>query len=186
MKFRIALLLTLSVSTCAFAQSSAGLAAISGVVRDPAGAAIADAKVEIVSDSLGPVRTLNTNAAGVFTAPALVPGPGYRVTVAAPGFAVSETPNIALQVGQNQNLNIVLVVSAAATQVEVNAIAPLIEDTKTDVSAVIDARQIMDLPINGRRVDTFVQLTPGVTNDGTFGLLSFRGVAGAQCLPDRR
>ena len=43
---------------------------------------------------------------------------------------------------------------------------------------VIDARQIMDLPINGRRVDTFVLLTPGVTNDGTFGLLSFRGVAG--------
>jgi Outer membrane receptor for ferrienterochelin and colicins len=36
----------------------------------------------------------------------------------------------------------------------------------------------MDLPINGRRVDSFVQLTPGVTNDGTFGLVSFRGVAG--------
>ena len=68
--------------------------------------------------------------------------------------------------------------AAAATQVEVNAVAPLVEDTKTDVSQVIDARQIQDLPINGRRVDSFVLLTPGVTNDGTFGLLSFRGVAG--------
>ena len=34
------------------------------------------------------------------------------------------------------------------------------------------------MPINGRRVDSFVLLTPGVTNDATFGLLTFRGVAG--------
>ena len=38
--------------------------------------------------------------------------------------------------------------------------------------------QIDNLPINGRRVDSFVLLTPGVTNDGTFGLVSFRGIAG--------
>jgi len=38
--------------------------------------------------------------------------------------------------------------------------------------------QVWSEPINGRRVDSFVLLTPGVTNDGTFGLLSFRGVAG--------
>ncbi|MBI5470983.1 MAG: FAD-binding protein, partial [Ignavibacteriae bacterium] len=31
----------------------------------------------------------------------------------------------------------------------------------------------------GRRVDTFVLLTPGVTNDGTFGAISFRGMPGA-------
>jgi outer membrane receptor protein involved in Fe transport len=36
----------------------------------------------------------------------------------------------------------------------------------------------MELPINGRRVDSFVLNTPGVTNDATFGLLTFRGVAG--------
>ena len=178
MPLRFAIPLLLSLSTYLLGQSSAGLSSITGVVRDPAGSAIANAKVEITSESLGPVRTINTNEAGVFSAPALVPGTGYKVTVSAPGFAASETPNIVLTVGQNQNLNITLVVAAAATQVEVNAIAPLIEDTKTDVSAVVDARQIMDLPINGRRVDTFVQLTPGVTNDGTFGLLSFRGVAG--------
>ena len=39
-------------------------------------------------------------------------------------------------------------------------------------------QQISNLPINGRRVDSFVLLTPGVTNDATFGLLTFRGVAG--------
>src|SRR5205823_2304943 len=38
--------------------------------------------------------------------------------------------------------------------------------------------QIQNLPINGRRVDSFVLLTPAVVPDGTFGLLSFRGIAG--------
>ncbi len=60
---------------------------------------------------------------------------------------------------------------------EVNA-AQLLDDTKTDVSQVVGTRDIMNLPINGRRVDQFVLNTPGVTNDATFGLLTFRGVAG--------
>ena len=33
------------------------------------------------------------------------------------------------------------------------------------------------MPINGRRADTFVLLTPAVTPDGTFGLVSFRGIS---------
>ena len=59
-----------------------------------------------------------------------------------------------------------------------NAAAQLLEDTKTDVSQVVGTREIMELPINGRRVDSFVLNTAGVTNDATFGLLTFRGVAG--------
>jgi hypothetical protein len=60
----------------------------------------------------------------------------------------------------------------------VSSAAELIDDTKTDVSKVIGSQQISELPVNGRRVDSFVLLTPGVTNDATFGLLTFRGVAG--------
>ena len=43
---------------------------------------------------------------------------------------------------------------------------------------MINSSQIQNLPINGRRVDSFVLLSPGVVPDGTFGLLSFRGIAG--------
>src|SRR5207244_12261859 len=50
--------------------------------------------------------------------------------------------------------------------------------TKSDVSQVVNSTQIIELPINGRRVDSFVLLTPAVVPDGAFGLLSFRGVAG--------
>jgi len=36
----------------------------------------------------------------------------------------------------------------------------------------------IDDPINGRRVDSFVLLTPATNSDGTFGRISFRGVPG--------
>ena len=35
-----------------------------------------------------------------------------------------------------------------------------------------------NLPINGRRWENFVLLGPGVTNDGNFGLVSYRGISG--------
>jgi hypothetical protein len=162
----------------AVAQTAAGMAGISGVVRDASGLAVPNAKVDITNGGRGVTRNLTTNDAGVFTAPALVPAPGYAVNVTAQGFAAYDARDLELPVGQNLNLNVNLTVAANATQVEVTVAAPLVEDTKTDVSQVIGTQQIQDLPINGRRVDSFVLLTPAVTNDGTFGLLTFRGVAG--------
>ncbi|MGO9258415.1 MAG: TonB-dependent receptor domain-containing protein [Bryobacteraceae bacterium] len=161
-----------------FAQSAGGVAGISGAVRDASGASVPNAKVVISSASRGVVRTIEANGAGIFAAPSLLPGAGYKVTVTAAGFAPYETSDIDLQVGQNLNLSIALAVGQTSTTVEVNAAAQLLEDTKSDVSQVVGVREIMELPINGRRVDSFVLNTAGVTNDATFGLLTFRGVAG--------
>jgi hypothetical protein len=178
MRFCLALSLLMFSSTLAFAQAAGGVAGISGVVRDSSGAVIPNAKVVVSNDAQGLVRNLTTNASGIFTAPALIPASGYKVTVNQSGFAPYEAGDLILQVGQNLNLEITLGVGQTATSVEVNAAAQLIEDSKTDVSQVVNTRQITELPINGRRVDSFVLLTPGVSNDATFGLLTFRGVAG--------
>ena len=173
--YKAALLFLLSAP--AVAQTAAGLSAISGVVRDPAGAPVPEAKVAISNDSQGAIRATVTNEAGMFTAPALLPGHGYRVNVQAPGYAAYEAVDLDLQVGQDLNLNIGLEVGRSVTVVEVTGAGAALQDTKSDVSQVIDSKFIQALPINGRRVDSFVLLTPGVTNDSTFGLLTFRGVA---------
>jgi hypothetical protein len=170
------LLLFLPVSV--FAQAAGGVAGISGTVHDATGAAVPNAKIVISSASQGQIRSLTSNGSGVFAAPALIPGSGYQVTITATGFAPYDVKDIDLQVGQNLDLNVRLQVGAATTQIEVSAAAPLIDDTKSDVSQVVGTREIMELPINGRRVDSFVLNTVGVTNDATFGLLTFRGVAG--------
>jgi hypothetical protein len=176
MKVKYFAALLLFVSAPLFAQSG-GVAGISGVVKDPSGAVVPNAKVVISSAGQGTLRTLTTNTDGVFAAPALTPGPGYIVTVTAAGFGTYAVKDMVLQVGQNIDLKVALAVATSTTQVEVGAAAPLVEDTKTDFSQVIGTKSIVDLPINGRRVDNFVLLTPGVTNDSNFGLLTFRGVA---------
>jgi len=178
MKVKFFAALCLFACASLWAQSSGGVAGISGVVRDASGAAVPNAKVVVSIESQGVIRTLTTNSEGIFTAPSLIPQPGYKVTVTAPGFAPYEATNLDLIVGQNLDLRVNLAVGTSTTEVEVTAAAEMVEDTKTDVSGVVDTRSITDLPINGRRVDSFALLTPGVSDDGNFGLLTFRGVAG--------
>jgi outer membrane receptor protein involved in Fe transport len=162
----------------AFAQSVAGLGAISGTVRDASGAAVPNAQVVVANDARGIRRNLTTTEAGVFTAPSLIPATGYSVTITMQGFATYEAKDIQVLVGQNVSLDVELAVAGTSTQVQVEATAPIVDSTKTDVSQVVGSAQIQDLPINGRRVDSFVLLAPAVVADGTFGLVSFRGVAG--------
>lgn len=160
-----------------YAQAVAGLGAISGVVRDASGASVPGAKVVVSNESRGIRRSLESNDAGAFSAPALVPSQGYSVTVDKEGFSKWEIRDVEILVGQTMSLNISLDVAAATTQVDVTAAAPLVSETNVGVSQVVESAQIDNLPINGRRVDTFVLLTPAVTEDGTFGLVSFRGIA---------
>jgi hypothetical protein len=121
---------------------------------------------------------MESNEAGVFNAPSLPPASGYSLTVTRQGFATWEIKSFELAVGQTQNFGVVLSVAATTTSVEVTGAAALVSETNVGVAQVVGQSQIDNLPINGRRVDSFVLLTPAVTDDGTFGLVAFRGIAG--------
>src|ERR1019366_5841934 len=161
----------------AYAQATAGLGSVSGTVRDASGASIPSATVVVANDGKGIKRTMNSTEAGVFAAPALVPSSGYSITVTKEGFTTYEIKDFEILVGQNVDFRVGLQIGSSTTKVDVTAEAPLIEDTKSGVTATVGEQQIIELPINGRRVDSFVLLTPAVTNDGEFGLISFRGIA---------
>jgi outer membrane receptor protein involved in Fe transport len=171
--------LALVCVTGSYAQAVAGLGGVSGSVRDASGAAVPDASVVIANESKGIRRSLQTTDAGIFSAPALVPAAGYRLTVNKQGFAAWEVKDFTVQVGDPLDFRITMQVASAVQQVEVSAAAPVVEDTKSGVTDLLTQQQIDDLPINGRRADTFVLLTPAVTADGTFGLVSFRGISSA-------
>ena len=160
-----------------FAQS-AGTGMISGLVLDPSGAVVANASVVVSNAAKGVHRSLETTTGGLFTAPALIPDTGYKVTVTKSGFATFEAVNISVAVGANVDVRVNLQVASTSTTVDVSAVGATVESTKTDVSQLVDQRQLLDLPNNSRRVDSYVLSSPGVVPDGAFGLLSFRGVAG--------
>lgn len=161
-----------------FVFGQAATAVVNGTVLDQSGAVVQGAEVTIENESLGLTRKIETTSAGVFTSPDLSPASGYTVTVTKPGFAQYKVNPFTLSVGEQLGLNINLSISATGAEVSVTSDAPLVESTKTDVSGVVSSDQIDNLPINGRRVDSFVLLQPGVTNDASFGLLTFRGNAG--------
>src|SRR5258708_14565811 len=167
----------LLTSLPAMSQTAAGLSGLTGLVIDTSGAAVPHAEVVVDNTRLGIHRALKPTDSGVFNVPALVPSAGSSITVNAPGFAEFRNSNITTQVGQNVNVVAKLELASATSKVDVESSAPVVE-LKTDVSQNITQRQIDNLPINGRRVDSFALLSPGVSTDGTFGLLSFRGIAG--------
>jgi hypothetical protein len=176
-KIAVFMSVMLVCSVGVFAQGTAGLGAVSGTVRDASGATIPDATVVLSNESKGIRRTMQTTAAGVFAAPALVPASGYSLTVTSSGFATWEAKDFQVEVGQTVDFKVNMQVSTSTTQVEVTGEAPLVEDAKSGVTQTVSQQQIDGLPINGRRADTFVMLTPAVTADGTFGLVSFRGMS---------
>jgi hypothetical protein len=177
---RILTFLTLVLCICIpglRAQSVSGLAAISGIVTDASGSTVPDAVVTVSNDRLGLRREMATTSGGLFNALSLTPGSDYRVIIRKSGFSEYEVTGIDVRVGQTFTVRAILQVAQAAQTVEVTA-QLLLDETKTGVSDVVDSSQIMNLPINGRRVDSFVLLTPGVAPEGNFGLLTFRGIPG--------
>ena len=176
-----AFLLCALLSLCAFsasAQDLAGKGALRGTVLDASGSAVAAASVVVRNESIGLNRSLVASSDGVFEAVSLPPAEGYSVTVTSNGYATFTAKNIAIHVGSIASLNITLKISNAAETVMVEATSDVIDVTRSGVSDLVGQQEINDLPINGRRVDQFVLLSPGVTTDGSSGSLTFRGVPG--------
>src|SRR4051794_19798449 len=118
-------LMVLVFSAGAFAQAVAGLGAISGTVRDSSGAIIPGAMVVLTNASRGVRRTMLSTEAGGFSAPALVPGAGYTLTVSLQGFKTWEAKDFTIEVGQTIDFRVALEVAGAAAEVSVTAQAPL-------------------------------------------------------------
>src|ERR1041384_4434920 len=179
MKTRIELCLFLIAAAFPLsAQPAAGLGAITGLVRDNSGASIPGAEVVVANAMRGVKRTTATNEAGVFSVVSLTPAEGYTVTIGKSGMAPYRREQFDLHVGENLAIDVVLQVAGPLVEIDIETAPPLVQSSRMDVSQVVNTAQIDNLPINGRRVDSFVLLSPGVVPDSTFGLLSFRGVAG--------
>jgi hypothetical protein len=171
----VALALLLGTVSLVWAQG-AGSASITGTVKDPKGLLVPDAEVVVHNADTGADRNLTTNKDGLYVAPLLQPG-HYEVRVRKEGFAEVVRKDLLLEVGQALTVDIDLPLKATQQTVTVTAEAGRVETEKFDVSQTIAQYQVENLPLNGRNWTNFVLLTPGVSEDGGFGLVSFRGVS---------
>lgn len=160
-----------------YSQTQLGTGSISGTIQDSAGATIAGATVTVSDPDTGLNREITTGDDGQFNVPVL-PSGDYTVRVEQSGFAALEQQNVVVTVGRATTLRLELQPGGIGETVNITSDAPVIDATKTEETTLINRTQINDLPINGRRADQFALLAPGVTRDGRFGLLSYRGQSG--------
>ncbi len=176
-RFLLGVGLLAAMSRAMFGQASAGTGSISGVVTDPSGAVIPNVQVSVRNVGTNATRTVSTNEVGRYEVIALQPG-SYEVIAAKSGFATLVRRGLTIDIGEKAVVDLSLSVSATVETVNVVEDSPIVETDKTQVSTVINLNDMMNLPLNGRRWDAFVMTTPGATNDGGFGLITFRGISG--------
>src|SRR5258708_3002157 len=140
------------------AQSADGT--VTGVVADPSGASVPQAKMVFTNMGTHIVRELSSNVDGFYTAPNLVPG-DYEVTVSAAGFE-TQIARLTLTIGAEQELNFALRLGSIEQSLQVEAPAVGIELATTTLGAVVNERTIRDLPLNGRSWTDLAVLEPGV------------------------
>lgn len=155
----IVLSLCLVCSTLAYAQGTGGR--ILGRVSDSSGAVLAGVQVTLTHESTGVSSVATTNAGGDYGFQQ-VPVGTYRLEFDLAGFKKSVQRGVNVDLNQVVTANSVLQVGATKETVEVTSEAPLVDTTSTQLGAIMDARQVANLPLNTRDTYQLLQLQPGV------------------------
>src|SRR6185437_14082245 len=132
------------------------------VVTDPTGAIVQHAQVIVRNEETGTHRNLLTGDDGRFAAIS-IPAGRYTLTAEAPGFANYKLINLPLTVGQAINLHVTLAISGNDT-IDVSSQPLGVNLSTEETSGVVDARQVKELPLNGRSYDQLLTLNPASVN----------------------
>ena len=152
--------------TASWAQTTQG--GIVGTVQDQKGAAVAGAKITVISAATGLQRDVTSEDNGIFRVIA-IPNGIYEIRAEAPGFATLVAKNIEVGVAQTRTVDLVLKVSAAAETITVEANADQTQTESSKLGQIIDNRKLEDLPLNGRDFAQLARLNPGVAVSGGGG-----------------
>jgi hypothetical protein len=118
-------LLLCSLATAPFPLSAQNYGEITGTVTDPTGAVITGATVTVTNTGTNAARNVQTNSAGSYTLPFLVPGV-YNVQAEQPGFKVLSRANVQLQVGAVARIDFTMEIGGVTEAVEVRGGGPLL------------------------------------------------------------
>lgn len=158
---RIGLAVLFMFPLATWSQSDRG--AITGTVRDPSKASIAQAKIRVTDVRTNTdVFTTTTDSNGRYTAPALKPS-DYVISAESDGFKREVRRGVGLTVNQVAVVDFTLEVGQVNQSVEVTGAAPLLQTQSAEMGDVVEHKRVVELPLNGRFFVDLVSLTAGVT-----------------------
>ena len=164
----------LLLPVAAFAQE----AVLTGTVTDSTGAVLPGVTVTATNEATGNTFVGVTDERGIYRIPVRIGN--YRVTSELQGFSTAMRSDVQLLVGQTATLNLQMAPSTVQETVTVTGEAPLIDLKNSSLGGNIDARQVAELPVNGRNWMALALLAPGSRTQA-----GATGVAAQIPLPDR-
>ncbi|MGB6744664.1 MAG: carboxypeptidase regulatory-like domain-containing protein, partial [Terracidiphilus sp.] len=147
---------------------------INGTVVDPSGAVVPGAQVQIYDAATGNLtRETTTNSTGTFQLLPLAAAT-YNLKITAKGMEEFDRNGIVLD--QDQTLGVGelrLTIGQTSQTVTVSTETPTIDTTSSNNSQVIDQRQVVEQPLNGRDFESLLTTTAGVVtnNNSQFRLV---------------
>jgi hypothetical protein len=159
MRFSLVLLAGLAIAGLSPAQSTK--AELFGIVSDPSGLAVANARVELTQVPTQVTVITETDAEGSYHVFALGAGE-YQISITKPGFKVLRRDGVMLRVGERLALDLALQVGDVSESMVVTAAAPLMQSARGTVSYAVDQAKVVTLPLDGRNFVPLIALSPGV------------------------
>ncbi len=152
----------LAVMVLAGALYAQGIfATLTGVVSDPSGAVLANAKVTLRNAESKDERTTTTTSDGYYTF-ASVPVGTFDLTVESPGFQSARVPGIALGGGERRNVNASLQVGNTNITVDVSGVADTVAQVDSgEKSAVLTTKQLENYVQVGSNAAEYIKIMPG-------------------------
>jgi len=138
-------------------------ATIVGTVTDSTGATVPNASITITNSDTGITRMIATGADGQYVVPDLHIG-HYVVRAQATGFKTEDRKDLLLQVGDRTRVDFSLQVGNTQETITVEANAVAVQTESGEVSSMVTAKQVSDLPTNGRTLYNLYALTPGAVS----------------------
>ena len=133
-----------------------------GTVTDANGAVIPNAKVTVLNADTQQQRAMTTSSTGDYVFTLLQPGT-YTIRVEQKRYKSHEVRGVKLTAGDKMRIDAQLSVGEAAETVTVNAdTLPVLQTDSSTVQDVVGEQAVQDLPLNGRNLESAVQLTAGV------------------------
>src|SRR5216683_2773648 len=138
-------------------------ASLGGTITDQSGAAVPGAKVTVLNTDTGFTQSVSSGPAGDYLFPRLTVGK-YKPTVEKEGLQTYVQSGIELAVSQTATQKVVMSIGAVSQQVTVTGDTSLVTTQSAAISQVVNQRQIVDLPLDGRQVQQLVFLSAGITD----------------------
>jgi hypothetical protein len=182
----VVILLTLWAGTASYvnAQIATTTATLSGVVTDSSGAVLPQASLVLASAEKGIIRTFTTDAGGRYSFNQLPPAT-YNLTIKARGFQTYEQRGIVLDAAETGTQNVTLTVGVETQSVTVTADASQLNTDNSNVATNIDAKQIVELPLNVRNIYGLATLNSSVQNSSETQMLRGGGGGGTTDTADQ-